>query len=791
MSNKGHIAGNSQPIIHDGYCTTAELASFLQRPIKSILRLAGRENWQFEKRQERGGGRLWLISSMPPSTRQAVIYAIIRSANSANDIEPEHRGSGRGQVAIPKPVSTLGIAGGNETADPINLYRTIQKNNQSVNSAVDCGVFNGESERAVAGDMLPVSGLPISQGFSIHPGGQPGPLALPPKQLIPQHQLTDKQRQVMDARLAIVAEVNKLSAITGKKMAILAIVKSARLGQLPANLQSLVPIANDKRKSKHALSDRTLYNWCALAKDGHAALAPGYKLPDMRVPGWLPEFMKFYQQPQNPGLPEAYRDFCNEWPNKPPSIYQVRRYLEKISVVDKNRGRVGPRDLKSIQPFVRRDTSKLFPCDVYTADGHTFDAEIQHPDNGRPFRPEVTIVMDAATRKVVGFSITLSENALAVIDALNMAVKTSGVCSIFYVDRGKGYVNEILKAPGVGLVDRLGMTITHSLPYNSQARGIVERGHRTVLVSLARTMATYVNKAMDTEAKQIVFKITRKQMKQAGHSGWLMSWEDFRTMLARHVEDYNDRPHSSLPKIWDEKLNKRRHLSPNEMLFHFVSNGWEPMMLSDDEASDLFRPYQKRVVSRGEVRLLNNIYFDTALADFHGEVVRVGFDVADPAQVYVRNNEGRLICVAKLNANRRDYFAKSFLEQANEKRRKGQEKRHEQKLANMRSTMVVDAEYSEEELAEKAKQVEQYMATLPEPEAQETSSARPQIFWESDERYRWLANHRDEWNESDPPWLQDYIASSLYKEFREIYQREGIAWEQINPNPKLKETHNA
>ena len=40
-------------------------------------------------------------------------------------------------------------------------------------------------------------------------------------------------------------------------------------------------------------------------------------------------------------------------------------------------GRMGPREIKATKPFVRRDTSKLWPGDIYMADGHAFDAEVE------------------------------------------------------------------------------------------------------------------------------------------------------------------------------------------------------------------------------------------------------------------------------------------------------------------------------------------------------------------------------------------------------------------------------
>ena len=93
----------------------------------------------------------------------------------------------------------------------------------------------------------------------------------------------------------------------------------------------------------------------------------------------------------------AYRDACNAWSAaERPSIHQVRRFLDKLGTVTRERGRMGPRELKNIQPFIRRDFSHLEPNDIWTADGHCYDAEVQHPLHGRPFRPEITAILDIA-----------------------------------------------------------------------------------------------------------------------------------------------------------------------------------------------------------------------------------------------------------------------------------------------------------------------------------------------------------------------------------------------------------
>ncbi len=63
---------------------------------------------------------------------------------------------------------------------------------------------------------------------------------------------------------------------------------------------------------------------------------------------------------------------------------------------------------------------------------------VRHPEHGAPFAPEVTLVIDAASRMVTGWSVALSENQIAVGDALRHAVGNCGVPAVVYSDNGAG-----------------------------------------------------------------------------------------------------------------------------------------------------------------------------------------------------------------------------------------------------------------------------------------------------------------------------------------------------------------
>ena len=84
--------------------------------------------------------------------------------------------------------------------------------------------------------------------------------------------------------------------------------------------------------------------------------------------------------------------------------------------------------------------------------------------------------------------------------------------------------------------------------------------------------------------------------------------------------------------------------------------------------------------SRAEVRLFGNIYFNKALEHYHGEQVRIGYDIHDGSKVWVRDLEGRLICVAEFEANKVDYFPKSQQRAADEKRAASRIKRAQAKI---------------------------------------------------------------------------------------------------------------
>ena len=502
-----------------------------------------------------------------------------------------------------------------------------------------------------------------------------------------QSDLNERQRTTADARSTVITAINAMhDQGISKESAIAALLAQAITGQLAEInpvLDKALQLAKDPRgnSASNYPSDRSIKRWFAApAKD----LAPKAKR-EIKIPEWANEFLLCWQRPEKPSVEHAYRQFTAFYEGTPPSIYAVRRFIKKMGNVSKERGRMGARELKNVLPFMRRDFSKLLPADIYSADGHCHDGEVQHPFHGRPFRPEITTFIDIATRRVVGVSVDLAESSIAVLDAL-ISSCTQAVPALIYVDNGGGYANALLKDKATGVLARLGSTMTHSLPYSSQARGVIERVHQTLWVDMAKGVQGFIGKDMDQEARHEQFKLSRKAVKQGGVMH-LMAWEAFMQMVNERIDWYNSRPHSSLPKFTDEQ-GKRRHQSPDEVWNQFQDKGWSPLTLTGDDAAQVFRPRTKRIANRGEIKFMSNIYFSHELTEWHGEQVHIAYDINDPQFVWVYEPEsGTLICKAELNGNSQNYMPQSVVEHAREARAKGRKRRLEVKLEEVEAEL--------------------------------------------------------------------------------------------------------
>lgn len=703
-----------------GELSSKEIAHLLgDTPISTVTRRAMREGWQSVPRKGRGGGKLWVVSSMPAETRDLLASLLLRKC--------EEKAQESEQVTkICAPI-------GSKISAPIG---------------------------SCASPALPAA------------AAQPAPRAL-----------SDRERVIMTARLALCRELDRLLPLVGKKAAIEHIVTAFRLGELSPLLAQKVRAALGKNRGE-GLGVRTLYRWYAdYLAGGEAGLVPRFSRPT-HAPAWADEFLSHYQKPQHPTVVLAHADLSRamrERGETPPSIHACRRLLAKMSQPEREAGRATQNALLKLRPYQRRDTKELWPTDAYTADGTTFDAEVLHPDHGQPFKPEITAILDVATRRCVGISVALSESALTVLDALRMACCYGGVPALFYSDGGPGYVNRLLLDDRTGMMTRLGITPTNAIPGRPQGKGLMERAVKTLWVRAAQGLTSYTGALMDGDAAHRNFKLSRAALK-TGKRAVLPSWEEFKRHILARVEEYNATPHRGLPRYRDAQ-GRLRHYSPEEYWQSFISRGFSPMRVEPGMEAELFMPGVRRVTRNGWLQFYSGRYYAPELAEFHGEAVEVRYDIWDAGRVWCWTADGRPICEATLEGNTRPYFEQSRVEAAREKRARAQVKRLDAKLQRVApgATIVLPeskdtgpgmADSTAPALAPAAavKNIDITDVTpTPEP-----VPVRP-LFACTHERYRWLMHHPDARTDADSAWLRDYRRGEEYADLKNLYAAEGIA----------------
>lgn len=598
------------------YYTAKELSGLPGLPSteQNVTTRAKREGWAYRKRSGRGGGKEYALSSLPAETRQHIEKQAIATIAPAV----------------------------NETATTLP---------------------------AVEVETAPLPELTSLKNWQV---------------------------ETMDARMVFMRLIERAEPVIGATKAIKQIAQQASHGELPAELRPFVQKANKRHGSDNSgrtLSQTSLWRWWSdWKRSGKKAvvLAPNLGKDDNgqiisagreEIPLWAPAFLAAYRVPQKISVNQAVANMKLPAGIKAPSVHQAYRFIQKYSKLDIQRGRKSSKELLGQKSYCERDTSKFNPGDICLCDGHSFKAYVAHPAHGRPFHPEVCAVLDAVTRAAIGWSAGLAESADTVADAVRHAVTTNDmkpegcIPAILYTDKGAGNMSDVNAAELTGRFARLGITFKTGIPGRSQARGRVERPQKTIWISAAKRLPTYTGEDMDSLVRRKVYLHLDSAVRLAKKNGTtpesqiLISWANFLLLCQETIDNYNRTPHSALPKITDSVTGLRRHMCPLEMWSHHLAQGWTPTLPDPDELEMLFRPQTSVKTRRGLVRIWGNSYHSKDLEHYHGETVHVGFDIHDASQVWVRDQHERLICIAKFEGNKRDFYPVPVVEQAVEQRR--------------------------------------------------------------------------------------------------------------------------
>ena len=610
-------------------------------------------------------------------------------------------------------------------------------------------------------------------------------------------------KAVADARVLLVNQLLELQHLHGIKRAANLLALQLASGECTDELKATARTANQRARD-NSVSARTLQRWLAT----HRALGWWGLLPAQveqqvtEIGDDVAAVLGFYhsRDPQFRNLSEAAIKVTKQLGRNYDSwklLYaKARRALPKVNKVDLIKARHSGSEAKALLPHKRRDTSVLKPLDVWLIDGHTFKAKVRHPDHGAPFAPELTAVIDAATRKICGWSVALSENVIAVGDALRHAVGNAGIPALIYSDNGAGETAKQIDCPITGVVARLGAEHHTGIPGNPQARGLIERSWSSWAIKCARQFGSYQGKDVDAGTlRKAAADLAKEQraLKRSESSGEVIqlshkapSWKQFIDAVERAVHEYNtEHRHRSLPKHASGP-HAGKHMTPAE--------AWDAMLdpalqhrLGQLELRMLFMPAMLRTAKRGEVQFFNQVYFSRELMAVDGEQVRVHYDIHDPSFVLVFTVDGEYVCQADWNANRTEFFAKPVVEMAREKRvqtrLKALDGKKELALLELRAVQNPGQRFLPEPAAPVVLvptvggSISSSLSPSLPPQAQSVQAAAGRPFFDNgSERYEWLMQHRGAWDEGDAAWVAGYVAGDDYAALAEYFAGRGLDW---------------
>lgn len=651
--------------------------------------------------------------------------------------------------------------------------------------------------------------------------------------------LTSRERDIVLARKALIDAVCNFETVgKSRRAAILMLVEAYRNGTLPRNLMEAARIANARRGASRGISTRALYNWYAAYEDrGILGLVPADLKKDTSIPAWFEVYRRLWKRPQKPSMNQAYREFqlVIQWvglgmpddrlrlpalpdpervtkckalsalepfaknPASIPSIDAIRRLAKKMPLELLERGcRTGNAMLK-VKPYRRRSTASMLPGEGFTGDGTTFDALVQHPYEPRAFRPEITLILDIATRKCVGVSTDVSENGLTVLDAFRVACITHCVPYFFYTDNGPGYANAMSTKEGTGILTLLGVICKTSIPGRPQGKGLMERAVKTIHTDLAKRFASCVHRDMDEDTARKFRISVNKDIKKYGKSEQLPTFDEFFKALCFRIDEYNATPHTALPKFTDAN-GKRRHYSPGEYWKAKLAENPEYKLLRLDPAlqNDLFMPAAERPVRNNWINFAGKKYYADELRPWNGEKVLVRYDMHDPRHIVVQTPDMVKICEAFVDGNTADY--RIMLSEAEKKAGASQRAKLARAQAQVQKKLpgatvvynenaitatvvnsirpvsgpVVDVQLLSEADGDWS---DDEANGLTQPVKPHTAEPRFEFPYE---RFEYHMTHRESWTPEIREWIEEYVQTEEYADYLDIFISKGIAWEETS-----------
>lgn len=391
---------------------------------------------------------------------------------------------------------------------------------------------------------------------------------------------------------------------------------------------------------KDKLSRNTLYKWYRIYEENRnnpVALASNYgktkgktKLTEEEQ-----EFIKsLYFSKNKVSVMYVYERYYAKYTKKAKSYHVVLNYINRIPKTVRDKYRMGKKEFKdTYEPFVLRDNHDIKANEVWVSDGHDLELMVklrERDDKGKPkiVTPKWIVWQDMKTKVIVGWSLSMTENSEAIVDALRMGIKKYGKPKSLFTDNGRAYKSKLLKGDEAakleGIYGRLGLEVQHALPYNAQSKPL-ERAFRDFKETFAKEFNSYKGGS--------IFEKPEK-LKEVLKEGNIVEYEMLHEMLEKYVE-YRNGPYYMI-------RGGHRGKGVNGVPIEIMNQENPPESrekITDAELRILLHHEQLRTVRQEGIELYGNLYHSPAMYQYIGEKVIVRYDPEDLATLYVYDDE--------------------------------------------------------------------------------------------------------------------------------------------------------
>ena len=222
----------------------------------------------------------------------------------------------------------------------------------------------------------------------------------------------------------------------------------------------------------------------------------------------------------------------------------VHRLFSKAGLMQRKQG-VGGKDHRR---FAFENANDLWMSDVMHGPAVTVE-------NRTKRKTYMITIFDDCTRLVCFFLFALSENCTFFLPVLKQAVMRRGVPKRLYVDNGSAY-----RAHHLQLVcAKLGITLIHARAYHPEAKGKIERFHRTVRAQLLARLQPRDTSSLDA-LNRALWGYIEAEYHQTPHRGLgagqspLDAWQ----LHSTHIKHFGERLEIDEMFLFEQKRRVRK-----------------------------------------------------------------------------------------------------------------------------------------------------------------------------------------------------------------------------------------